>query len=79
VAGDPAYAEIERRLAELPAIVVPTVTLDGEDDGVRPPAPAEVHARRFAGPHAHRLVPRAGHNLPQEAPGAFCEAVLGLL
>jgi pimeloyl-ACP methyl ester carboxylesterase len=79
VPGDPAYARIERRLAEQPTIAVPAVTLDGEDDGVRPPAPAEVHAPRFSGPRAHHVVPGAGHNLPQEAPQVFADAILGLV
>jgi pimeloyl-ACP methyl ester carboxylesterase len=77
--GDPAYAEIERRLAAQPAIGVPAITLDGIDDGVRPPAEASAQARRFSGPRSHRLVPGAGHNLPQEAPRAFADAVLELV
>jgi pimeloyl-ACP methyl ester carboxylesterase len=79
VPGDPAYADIERRLAAQPAITVPAITLDGADDGVRAPAPAEAHARRFAGPRTHRVVPGAGHNLPQEAPRVFADAVLELV
>lgn len=79
VAGDPACAEIERRLAAQPVITVPAITFDGIDDGVRPPADAAVHAHRFAGPRSHRLVPGAGHNLPQEAPRVFADAVLELL
>jgi pimeloyl-ACP methyl ester carboxylesterase len=78
-AGDPAYAEIERRLAAQPAIGVPVITLDGIDDGVRPPAQASSQAQRFSGPRAHRLLPGAGHNLPQEAPRAFADAVLELV
>jgi len=79
VAGDPAYADIERRLAAQPAISVPAITFDGIDDGVRPPADASAHARRFSGPRSHRLVPGAGHNLPQEAPRIFADAVLELV
>jgi pimeloyl-ACP methyl ester carboxylesterase len=79
VAGDPAYADIERRLAAQPAITVPAITLDGIDDGVRPPADASAHAQRFSGPRSHRLVPGAGHNLPQEAPRIFADAVLELV
>ena len=79
VAGDPAYADIERRLAAQPAITVPTITFDGIDDGVRPPADASAHAQRFSGPRSHRLVPGAGHNLPQEAPRIFADAVLELV
>ena len=76
--GDPAYADIERRLAAQPAITVPSITFDGIDDGVRPPADASAHAARFTGPRSHRLVPGVGHNMPQEAPRVFADAVLEL-
>lgn len=79
VPGDPAYAEIEKRLAAQPPIAVPSITFDGIDDGVRPPAEASAHAARFTGPRSHRLVPGAGHNLPQEAPKTFADAVLELV
>jgi pimeloyl-ACP methyl ester carboxylesterase len=79
VAGDPAYADIERRLAAQPAITVPTITFDGTDDGVRGPAPAAAHARFFAGSRSHRIVSGVGHNMPQEAPGIFADAVLELV
>lgn len=79
VAGDPAYADIERRLAAQPVITVPSITFDGIDDGVRPPAPASAHASQFSGPRSHRLVPGAGHNLPQEKPHVFADAVWELL
>lgn len=75
VAGDPALEEIERRLAAQPNITVPTVTLDGSTDGIRPGGTAE-HATHFAGRHQHLIVENAGHNLPQEAPDAFAQAVL---
>ncbi|MEJ8853927.1 alpha/beta hydrolase [Variovorax robiniae] len=76
--GDPAYAEIERRLAAQPAITVPTITFDGADDGVRDPSDASVHAARFTGPRSHHIVPGVGHNMPQEAPRVFADAVLEL-
>ncbi|SDH50350.1 alpha/beta fold hydrolase [Variovorax sp. OV700] len=79
VAGDPAYGYIERRLAAQPAIAVPTITFDGLDDGVRPPADASAHSHRFSGPRSHRLVPGVGHNMPQEAPRIFADAVLELV
>ncbi len=79
VPGDLAYADIERRLAAQPVITVPAITFDGIDDGVRPPAEAVAHAHRFSGPRSHRLVPGAGHNLPQEAPRVFADAVLELV
>ena len=79
VPGDPAMAEIERRLAQRPAIAVPTVVLHGGDDGVGPAARSEGHARHFTGPYTRQVVPGVGHNVPQEAPGSFTLAVLGLL
>ena len=77
-AGDPAYADVERRLAAQPAITAPTITFDGADDGVRPVAPASQHARFFTGPRSHRVVPGVGHNMPQEVPQVFADAVLEL-
>ena len=74
--GAPEYADLERRLAELPAVTVPTVTLDGTADGNFAATDGAAYARRFTGPHAHAQVPDAGHNLPQEAPAAFADAVL---
>lgn len=79
VAGDPAYTGIEARLAAQPVITVPAITFDGEDDGVRPPAEATAHARQFSGPRSHRRVPGVGHNMPQEAPQVFADAVLELV
>jgi pimeloyl-ACP methyl ester carboxylesterase len=79
VAGDPAYAEIEQRLAAQPAIMVPTISFDGTDDGVRSPADAALDAPRFTGPRSHRVVPGVGHNMPQEAPRVFADAVLELV
>jgi pimeloyl-ACP methyl ester carboxylesterase len=79
VAGDPAYADLERRLAAQPAIAVTSITFDGTDDGVRPPAPAERHARRFTGPRRHEIVAGVGHDMPQEVPGTFADAVLELV
>ncbi|MDL9998728.1 alpha/beta hydrolase [Variovorax sp. J22P240] len=79
VPGDPAYAAIEARLAAQPSITVPTITFDGADDGVRPVADASAHAHRFTGPRSHRVVPGVGHNMPQEVPGVFADAVLELV
>ncbi len=79
VPGDPALADVERRLAAQPPIAVPALTFDGTDDGVRPPAPAARHAHRFAGPRTHEIVPGVGHNMPQEAPERFARAVLALV
>ena len=79
VEGDPAYAQIETRLAQQPAITVPTITFDGEDDGVRPPSRVGPHAQRFTGPRSHRVIPGVGHNMPQEVPEVFANAVLELM
>ena len=79
VPGDPALAEIERALARQPAITVPTLTFDGADDGVRPPAAAALHGHRFGGPRSHTVVPGVGHNLPQEVPQLFADAVMALV
>ena len=78
-AGDPAYLDIERRLAAQPAITVPTITFDGADDGVRPPAPTSQHGHLFTGARAHRLVAGVGHNMPQEVPQVFADAVMELV
>lgn len=79
VSGDPAYAEIEALLATQPPITVPTITFDGADDGVRQPSIQGPHAHRFTGPRSHRVVPGVGHNMPQEVPSVFANAVLELL
>lgn len=77
--GDPRYAEIERRLAAQPVITVPTITFDGDGDGVARATDGSAQAARFAARRAHRIVPRAGHNLPQEEPEIFAAAVLELI
>ena len=77
--GDPQYADIQRRLAALPAITVPAITLDGEGDGVAPPTDGAASAAKFTGARTHRIIPRAGHNLPQEEPEAFAGAVMELI
>jgi pimeloyl-ACP methyl ester carboxylesterase len=76
VPGDPAVEELERKLAAQPPIAVPTVTLDGTDDGVMAIGGTAHHAPHFTGRHEHRDVPGAGHNLPQEKPQAFVDAIL---
>jgi pimeloyl-ACP methyl ester carboxylesterase len=75
VAGDPNYEAFEQRLARQPDITVPTITLDGSTDGIRPAGTA-AQAVHFKGRHEHRVIENAGHNLPQEKPCAFAEAVL---
>jgi pimeloyl-ACP methyl ester carboxylesterase len=76
VPGDPAVEALERKLAAQPPIAVPTVTLDGTDDGVMAIGGTAHHAPHFTGRHEHRDVPGAGHNLPQEKPQAFVDAIL---
>lgn len=74
--GDPAYDDLERRLAERPAIAVPTITLEGDANGA-PHPPAAAYRAGFTGPYAHRVVTGGvGHDLPQEAPDALVAAVL---
>jgi pimeloyl-ACP methyl ester carboxylesterase len=74
--GEARYAPLEARLAAAPAITVPTITLEGDANGAPHPEPA-AYAKRFTGPYAHRLIGGGvGHNLPQEAPQAFAQAVL---
>jgi pimeloyl-ACP methyl ester carboxylesterase len=75
---DPMLEPIERRLAARPAIGVPTISLAGGSDGVSGPASSEGDTRHFTGPYEHRILPHVGHNLPQEAPAAFAEAVLAV-
>ena len=76
--GDPALEPIEQRLAAQPAITVPTIVLHGASSGIQPPAGSEAHARLFAGPYQRRVLPKIGHNLPQEAPLVVADAVLEL-
>lgn len=77
--GDPHYAGVQRRLAAQPAISVPAITLDGAGDGVFPANDGSSTAAKFTGPRSHRVIPRAGHNLPQEEPEAFAGAVMELI
>jgi pimeloyl-ACP methyl ester carboxylesterase len=79
VPGDPAAEATERLLTAQPQIGVPTICLDGGADGVRSPAGSAGHERHFSGRYERRVIPRVGHNLPQEAPQAFAEAVLALI
>jgi pimeloyl-ACP methyl ester carboxylesterase len=77
--GDPQYADIQRRLAKLPPINVPAITLDGDADGVVPATDGSASASKFPARRAHRVIPRAGHNLPQEEPEDFAAAVMELI
>ncbi|MGA8721967.1 MAG: alpha/beta hydrolase [Solirubrobacteraceae bacterium] len=73
--GEPEYAELEERLAAGPAISVPTITLEGDANGAPHPEP-DAYSTKFSGSYSHRTIEGGiGHNLPQEAPIAFAEAV----
>lgn len=73
--GESKYDELEQRLAAAPAITVPTITLEGDANGAPHPEPAS-YAGKFTGNYMHRLIRGGvGHNLPQEAPRAFAQAV----
>jgi pimeloyl-ACP methyl ester carboxylesterase len=76
--GDPALEGIEQQLAAKPPISVPAITLHGTGDGVGPHQGSADHARHFTGPYQRRLIPRVGHNVPQEAPRETAEAVMEL-
>jgi pimeloyl-ACP methyl ester carboxylesterase len=74
--AEPKYDELERRLAQGPVITVPTITLEGDANGAPHPDPRS-YAGKFKGRYAHRTLEGGiGHNLPQEAPQAFAEAVI---
>jgi len=74
--GESKYADVEKRLAGAPVITVPTITLEGDANGAPHPDPSS-YARKFTGRYAHRLVSGGiGHNLPQEEPQAFTDAIL---
>ena len=76
VDGDPALEGIERQLAAQPTISIPTISLDGDADGVMRIGGTAHHARYFVGRYEHRVVAGGGDNLPQEAPAAFADAVV---
>jgi pimeloyl-ACP methyl ester carboxylesterase len=74
--GEPKYDDLEKRLAAGPVITVPTITLEGDANGA-PHPDASAFAGKFSGKYAHRIVTGGiGHNLPQEAPQAFAQAVI---
>lgn len=76
IKGEPQYEAIEKKLAAFPSIGVPTITLEGDANGA-PHPPAEAYAKRFTGKYQYRLITGGvGHNLPQEAPQAFAQAVI---
>lgn len=77
--GYPPYENIEKQLAKQPPIAVPAITLDGQADGQAPATDGSSSAHHFTGRRIHRQVPNAGHNLPQESPEAFAQAIFDLV
>jgi pimeloyl-ACP methyl ester carboxylesterase len=74
--GEPKYADLEQRLAQFPVITVPTITLEGDANGA-PHAEPSAYANKFSGKYEHRTITGGiGHNLPQEAPQAFAQAIV---
>jgi len=74
--GEPKYDDLEKRLAAGPVITVPTITLEGDANGA-PHPDASAYAKKFSGPYAHRIIEGGiGHNVPQEAPRVFADAVI---
>jgi pimeloyl-ACP methyl ester carboxylesterase len=74
--GEAKYDDLEKRLAAGPVITVPTITLEGDANGAPHPDPSS-YAKKFSGKYVHRVVNGGvGHNLPQEAPQAFAEAIV---
>jgi len=74
--GEATYVHLEEQLAQAPVISVPTISLEGDANGAPHPDPV-AYANKFAGKYSHRLITGGiGHNLPQEAPQAFAEAVV---
>jgi pimeloyl-ACP methyl ester carboxylesterase len=76
--GETKFDELEKRLAAGPVITVPTITLEGDANGAPHPDPSS-YAKKFSGRYEHRLIKGGiGHNLPQEAPQAFAQAVVDI-
>ncbi|HEX3502311.1 MAG TPA: alpha/beta hydrolase [Xanthobacteraceae bacterium] len=76
--GDSKYDDLDKRLAQSPAIAVPTITLEGDANGA-PHAEPSSYAQKFSGKYEHRTITGGiGHNLPQEAPQAFVQAIVDI-
>jgi pimeloyl-ACP methyl ester carboxylesterase len=76
--GEARYGDLDRRLAQSPVITVPTITMEGDANGAPHPEPS-AYAKMFSGKYSHRTIKGGiGHNLPQEAPQAFAEAVVDI-
>ncbi len=76
--GEPKYAALEKRLAEFPVITVPSITLESDANGAPHPDP-KTYANKFVGTYEHRHIEGGiGHNLPQEDPKAFVDAIIDI-
>ena len=76
--GESRYDDLDKRLAQSPIINVPTITMEGDANGAPHPEPS-AYAKMFSGKYSHRTIKGGiGHNLPQEAPQAFAEAVVDI-
>jgi pimeloyl-ACP methyl ester carboxylesterase len=78
VPGDPAVQDTEDRLTARPRISVPTIALDGGSSGIRGSRKSGGRSQFFTTKYEQREIPFAGHNLPQEAPQEFADAILSL-
>jgi pimeloyl-ACP methyl ester carboxylesterase len=77
--GEARYDDLEKKLAQSPVITVPTITMEGDANGAPHPEPS-AYAKMFSGKYSHRTIDGGiGHNLPQEAPQAFAEAVVDVM
>ena len=77
--GEAKYDALEQKLAAAPAVAIPTITLEGDANGA-PHPDASAYAKKFSGKYAHRVIGGGvGHNLPQEAPQAFAQAILDVV
>lgn len=72
--GEAKYDHIEQQIAQFPVIAVPTITIASDFDG--PSASGTAYRSKFTGKYAHRILSGIGHNVPQEAPQAFAQAVI---
>ena len=76
--GDAKFDDIEKKLAQAPVINVPTITLEGDANGAPHPEPS-AYAKKFSARYEHRTITGGiGHNLPQEAPQAFAQAIVDI-
>jgi pimeloyl-ACP methyl ester carboxylesterase len=74
--GEPNYDDLEKKIATFPTIAVPTITLEGDANGAPHPEPS-AYAKKYTGKYEHRTITGGiGHNLPQEAPEAFAQAII---